>query len=256
MISTGRQSAGGAIVPTIRKDLRHPLPAQACLTRTSGVNLDNLPTGARCLVEKKHQELRPSCIVNGLRQHSGGKPFYVQILDCDQPILVDQLARFLVLEVPALVPDMNVRALEQPHCRAAPAAALLPPRNLPLAAPQSRFGAPVVPGILDLRAIGQHREAVQPDIDSGSAVTRRQRRGITLDAEAHEPAARFALDRNRLNLAFDGPVKFNLDVARALDAQFAVVEQPAAVAVRRECNTVITPRRTVALRFLAAAERR
>jgi len=41
--------------------------------------------------------------VNGLRQHSGGEAFHVQIFNSDQSEPVHKLAGFLVLEIGALV---------------------------------------------------------------------------------------------------------------------------------------------------------
>ena len=51
--------------------------------------------------------------MNGLRQHSSGEPLHVQILNGDHAVLVDQLARELVLEVAPLITDVDVSALEQ-----------------------------------------------------------------------------------------------------------------------------------------------
>ena len=58
--------------------------------------------------------------MNGLRQHSTGESLHVQILDGDHAVVVDQLRRQLVLEVPPLIADVSVRPLQQPD-RLAPA---------------------------------------------------------------------------------------------------------------------------------------
>lgn len=158
MIATSRQSASRAIVPAIREGLRHPLPAQARLAGTARVNLHQHSPGAFSLVREHRNEHRPSGIVNGLRQHPTGESLDIQVLDRDQAVLVDQPARQLVLEIRPLVAHVDVGALEQQHRLAPPAATLLTPRHLPLAAPQPGFRVPVVPGILDLRPIGKHGE--------------------------------------------------------------------------------------------------
>lgn len=145
MIATGRQSADGAIVPTIREGFGHVRSAHARLRGSARVCLRIEPASVFCFVGDKSEELRPSCVVNGLRQHSASESLHVQILDGDEAGLVDQLARFLVVEVAPLVSDMNVRALQQQHRFAAPVSALLAPGDLSLAAPQPGFGIPVMP---------------------------------------------------------------------------------------------------------------
>jgi hypothetical protein len=169
MIAASRQSASGAIVPTIRQGLAHTGSARTGLACAPRVNLDQSSTGAFSLVSDHRQEHRPSRVVNGLRQHPGGKSLYVQILDGNQPVFVNQFPRELVLEIRPLIAHMNVGTLEQPHGLASPVAALLPSRHLTLTAAQTGLGIPVVPGILNLRAITQYGETVQPHVNSGSA---------------------------------------------------------------------------------------
>src|SRR6202158_4416375 len=120
MIATSEQSASRAIVPTIRQGLAHTGSARTGLACAPRVNLDQSSTGAFSLVSDHRQEHRPSRVVNGLRQHPGGKSLYVQILDGDHAVLVNQLARQFVLEVGPLVPHMNVGTLEPPHCFVSP----------------------------------------------------------------------------------------------------------------------------------------
>src|SRR5208283_138910 len=136
MITTSRQSANRAIVPAIRQGLRHARAARAGLRRATRVDLDKLPTGAFCLVREHRTELSPSRVVNRLRQHSASETLHVQIFDRDQTVLVDQLARELVLEVPALIADVDMRPLQQPDGFTSPVTALLPPCHFPLSAAQ------------------------------------------------------------------------------------------------------------------------
>ena len=146
-------------MPAIRKLFRDPRPTGARLRRTSRINLDNLSRGAFCLRDKHLNKLRPSCIVNGLRQHSASESFHVQILDGDHAVSVDQPARFLVLEIRPLITDVDVRAqLEQPHCFTPAVTALPAPRHFALTAPQTGFSIPVVSGILNLSPVGKHRQ--------------------------------------------------------------------------------------------------
>ena len=135
--------------------------------------------------------------------------------------------------------------LDFPHGLTPPVAALLPSRDFALATAQARLSVGVVPGVRNLRAVSQHGEQIQPHVDTRSAVVERQRLALPFDAEAHPPAARFPLDRDRLALALDRPVELDLDMPRALDTQLAVVEQAAAVSIRRKSDAVITAGRAV-----------
>jgi len=62
----------------------------------------------------------------------------------------------------------------------------------------------------------------------------------------HQCAAFVPLDRNGLDLILDRPVQLHFDEASALDTQFAVIEQSAAIAVGRKGDTVLPPERTEA----------
>ena len=246
MVPTRRQSAHRARVPAILQSLRYTRSACAGLRRAFGVDLHQFTPSVRSFVREVVQELRPACIVNGLRQHSRGETLHVQIFDGDHAVLVHQSARQLVLKVGALVAHVNMRALEQPHGLTSPGAAFLPPRHLALTAPQVGFGVPVVPGILDLRAIREHRKTVQPDIDSDFVCAHWKRRDIALHAEAHEPAARFPLDGRCLDPTFDRPVQFDLDVTRTMQTDAPVIEETASAWMLRERDAVIATGGTVA----------
>ena len=239
MITTSRQSANGAKVPTIREGLRHARSAEARLAGSTRVNPNHFAPGAFCLVRDEIQEHRPACVVNGLRQHPAGKSFHVEIFDRYQAVFVDQLAGFLVLEIRTLIEHLDMRPLKKLYCFAAALAALLAPCHLALATPQAGLRVPVVVRILNLRSIGQHRETVQPNIDTSAKFAGWKRLRLAFHAETHEPASGLALDRYRLDRAFNGPVQFNFDMPRTLDPQFAVVEQPAAIPVRRKGNAVV-----------------
>ena len=222
-IATGRQSASRAVVPTIRKGLRHTLSAHARLAGAARVNLLQHSPGAFCLLREHLDKGPPSGVVNGLRQHSAASSLHVQIFDGNQSVPVDQLARQLVLEVAPLVDHVSVGALQQHHGLTATVAPLvLSPRHLPLSAAKPRLRRPVVPGVGDLRPIGQRGETVQANIDSGSAVTDRERSAScsTLKITNQRPASRLTV--TVFTSPSTGPVKFDLDVSRALDAQFAV----------------------------------
>ena len=150
-----------------------------------------------------------------------------------------------MVELAALIPNVNVSTLKQHYGLAPPLAALLPPCHFPLSAAQSGLRIPVVPGIFDRRSIGEYSEGVESNIYSDFRGALGQRQRFALHAEAHEPAASFALDRYRLDRALKGPMQLDLDVPRALYAQLAVVEQPAAVAIRRKRDAVVAAERPI-----------
>ena len=146
MIASSRQSANMAIVPTIRKGLRHAGAADACLAGPARVNLYQHSTGAFCLIREHLDKGTPSGIVNGLCQHPGGEPLDVQIFNCNQAVPVNQIARNLMLEVPALISDMNVRSLEKNYgLTPAIAPLVFPACHFSLGAAQRRFAVSVMP---------------------------------------------------------------------------------------------------------------
>jgi hypothetical protein len=244
MIAISRQSASEAQVPAVPKALRHVCSAEACLAGSARVNFPAVSTGAFSLVEQEHEKHRPRSIVDGLRQHTAGKPLHVQIFDRYQAELVDDFARFFVSKIRSLIVNVSVCALKQAYCLATAIALLVGASgNLALATPQPGFRIPEVPGILDLTTIGEHCEAVQSDVDTDLFRGRGQGLRVALHAETNEPAAGFSLDSDRLDCPFDGPVQFHFDVSGALDAQFPGVEQSAAIAVRRKSDAIVAAKR-------------
>ena len=247
MIATSRQSASVAIVPTIREGFAHGRATYARLACAPRINLHYSPASILRFVGEHRDEHRPTGIVNGLRQHSSSEALHVQILDRDQPVLVDQITGNLVLEVAPLVANMNVGALEKHDGLTSSVAPLvLPPRDFPLSAPQPRLGVSIVPRVLNLAAICEHGKAIQTDIDSSDAVAGWKPQMFALDTEAHEPVPGIPLDCDRLDFAFDGPVQFDLYVPGSLHAQLAAVQQSASIAVGRKRDAVVTARGTVA----------
>ena len=165
MIATSRQPAGTAIVPTIRKHLRHARSAHTHLGGSASIDLPELPPGAFCLVRDKVQKHRPTGIVNGLRQHPGGKPFHVQILDRDHTETINDPAGFPVLKICPLIGNINVRPLKAQYGLAAALASLLTPCHFALASPQPGLCVPVVARVFDFSAVRQDGERCQANVD-------------------------------------------------------------------------------------------
>src|SRR5256884_294655 len=103
-----------------------------------------------------------------------------------------------------------------------------------------------VSGIVDLLAIRKSDKAIQSDIHADLLGRLRQRHTVPLDGKTHVPVIHVPLDRNGLDLTLHRPVQFDFDEASALDTQFAVFEQSAAIAVGRKGDTVVPPERTEA----------
>jgi hypothetical protein len=193
--------------------------------------------------------------VNGFGQHSASEPFHVQILNGDQPVGIDQLAREFVLKVLALIPDVDVSPLKQPNCLPAPITTFFASRHFALSTTKLGLGLAVLSGILDFGAIGEDGKPSQSYIDSNCSGTYRLRCDGALDTKAREPAASLPLDRDRLDSAFKGSMQTYFYVSRSLDSQFVGIDQLATVAVRGKRDAVIALGGTVSRvsRFLATS---
>jgi hypothetical protein len=106
------------------------------------------------------------------------------------------------------------------------------------------LGIPVMPGILDFRAVRERGERSQAHINSDLFNRRWQGLGFPLHAETGEPPASFPLDCGRLYRAFQGTVQVRFDVTGPLNAEFSGIEQSATVAVGRKGNAVVAPERS------------
>jgi hypothetical protein len=233
-------------MPAIRKRLRNASPTNASLRCSARVNLDESPASVFSFVSEHRKESRPSCITNGLSQLASGQAFNVQILHGNCAVFVNQFAREFVLKVRTLIADQNMSSLKQLDCLEPSCASSLAPGYLALTTAQSRLSIPIVARIGDCRAISEHGEAIQSDIDSRSLIARRQRRGLPLYAEAGEPASSLPLKRDRLDLTFKGPMQGYFDVARAMSAQLSRIKQLYSVWVFREADRIVALRRAVA----------
>jgi hypothetical protein len=145
-----------------------------------------------------------------------------------------------VLKVPALIGNVSVCPLKQQHSFTSSVAALLPPRHLALTPPQSRFGIPVVAGVLDLFASRERGEGCEPHVDSNCFGAGRERVNRAFHAEGGEPSTRFPFDCESFDIAFQRPVQVGFDVAYSLNVQFAVIEQSAAIAIGWKRDAVVT----------------
>lgn len=239
MISTSRQSARGAAMPSIRKGLRHSLPAQARLTRSAWVHLHQHSPSAFCLVREKIDELGPPCITNGLRQHPASEALHVQIFDRDQSVLIDEISGQLVLEIRPLVADVNVRPLQLKNSLAPTVAALLPPRDFALYPPQFCLSVPIMPGIVDFAPVRERSKTLQANVNSDRPIRRWQGRRPSIYTKANKPSASLPFDGKRLDYPFYWSMDFQLEMSQTLQAQDSDFKQSVSVSRFRKCQTIV-----------------
>lgn len=98
---------------------------------------------------------------------------------------------------------------------------------------------PVEARIGNLGPVREYGERSQSNIDADYFGGYRQRLGFALNAETGKPSTRFALDRDRLNGAFQRAVQFYLDMSCALHPEFSGIQQTATIAIGWESDTVV-----------------
>ena len=229
-------------MPTFRERLRNPLAASAGLTRAARVNLDKLAPGTFSLVREFFQEVSPSSIVDGLRQHSACKSLDVQFLDNNHAVVVDQYSRDFVLEVGPLVLNVRVLSLQHGNSFSAPVRPLaLAPCHPPLRHAQFALCIAIQTWIVNLSAIAiaQGREGRQANVDSDCRGRRRQRGFVALHGEDGKPTSGLTPDRDSLDLALDGTVELDLDLPHSLNADHFSIEF-AAITIRWKGQTVVS----------------
>lgn len=158
MITRSRQSAVQAQMPALRQSLADFCATSTYLRRAARIDLHHDTSSVSSFVREFENESRPSNIINRLREHSRSQTLYVQILDRDQAVLVDDLSRFFVMKVRALRPDMGVNLLEDNHSLASSSRALLTSRYAPLGDSQFLFSLSIVSRILNGASIAQSSE--------------------------------------------------------------------------------------------------
>ena len=242
MITGGRQSAGVAVMPAIRKCLRNSRPADACLTRATRAHFDQLAPSIFRFVRNLFKEGIPPRVMYGLGKHSARQPFNVQVFYDNSPVAIHQPTTNFVVKAGPLVLDLLVR-LSNKHTGFRPALArFLSTCHLSLASPQDCSRTVKVSGVVDLCPIGQRSQRNQPHVDADLLQRFRQRLRVSLYRKAGIPPINTAFDGDPLNLSFNRTVQLNFDLARSLNTKLAVAEQAASVAIRKS-NTVETPRR-------------
>lgn len=132
MVTIRRQPTRQTQMPPLAECLSDFCPAGACLARTARINFHQQPTSIFRFVGKLGDERRPSGVVNTLGKPPLGQPLYIQILNSDQPVFVDQRATQFVMKVAALVADSDMRSLKYLDRLTPSARTLLATRHTPL----------------------------------------------------------------------------------------------------------------------------
>ena len=170
---------------------------------------------------------------------SSDQPSHIQIFHNNRAVNVHQFSGFFVMKIAALIRHMRVCSLQQNEgftitITAFLSAALFAARNAQLLLCSS-----TALRILNGGAVGQRGKAGQSEINSDSRSSVRQRFRLAFHAKAYIPAIGLPLDVGVLNGALNWPVQFSLNLSRSLNADFVVVQQLAAISIKRECDAVV-----------------
>jgi len=212
IIPTSRQTASGTRVPAILQSLCHSRSAGASLRSATGINHHQFTPSIFRFVREVAQELRPSGIVNGFRQHSAGKSLHIQIFDGDQTEPINDLPAQFVLEVGTLIRGSSVRLLEQHDGFTSPIASLVwAAGDAALCNPELGLSGAVPARVLDIGSVRENSKAGESNVDSHGIGRFGKRRGRALNTETDEPLSGLPFDRDRLDRSLDWAVQLDLN---------------------------------------------
>src|SRR5438477_8538299 len=219
-ITSQNQATTGAVVHPLAKGLWDMLAAaRTALRRAGWVHPDQRPPSFFRFGGQDRDELAPASVVNGLGQHRASQSLHLQVFDGDQPVLLHEHVRRLVVEVAPLIGDVDVYPRYFLTCLQPTPATLLASRQLALGPPQSPLSQTEVTLVGDLSPVAQDGERGQPHVDAYGQVGHWQRLRLGhLHAEANEPTASLALGGYRLHRRLDrqAAVPLELEIAHAL----------------------------------------
>lgn len=196
-------------------------PTKTSLRRSARVNFHKQPTSVLSFVSQHEKEGRPSGVSNRLSEHPASKPFNIQVLNGYQPVCVNDLSRFFVMKVSALIADVIVEPLKQEHRLVATVRAPLAPRYTPLQAPELDLGDPEPARVLNRAPVAQCGEVTKPHINPDGVRIERQGFRFTLDTKQREPAASLTFDCQGFNPAFNRPMLHDFNNPDFRQSKFA-----------------------------------
>lgn len=185
-------------VPTVMNAHRERLSdfcaTDASLTCATRIDFHDQPTSILRFVGQHVYESRYRDIEHRLAQPPTGKPFDVQIFNCNKAVSINQFPRFFVMKVVALIPNVIVKASEQKHCFTPPIRSAFPARNTPLKSPEFRLCRTKPTRVFDLRPVAQRSEVVNADVHADHVRIERQWSRFVFDGEQCKPAAGLSLN--------------------------------------------------------------
>lgn len=262
MISRFRQSASYAVMPTITQRFADFCPAETFLRRTRCVDFSIHSPSVQSFVRGFAEKSAPSCVINGLGKHPARQSFDIQVFNKNATVVVHDESADLMMKVVALILDLCVNLLDGLLCFLARITTALLSRQHLLSVGKSFFRLPEVARVFNLSAIGQDGERGQANINAHGISQNGKRLGLDFAGKANVILSGFAQNGNSLDRAFNGTMKFDLDLTSALNAKLAVVQQSASVAIARKGDAVVSIARFearesgFAFAFLASAKER
>lgn len=240
MITIIDSTARPAMMNSHRERLADLCPTNTCLTCASRIDFREQPTSIFSFVGQHVHESRYRDVVKGFAQPSARKPYNIQIFDRNKSILINQLARFLVQKVAALIANVVVKTSQKQHSFATSIRSSLSTCYASLESSQFCLSGPIPVRVFDLGSVAKRSERSESDVNSDHVRIERQRIGFTLNTEQSEPATGFTLDSECLNLAIERSVELNPHVPDFREAQ-TVSNKCISDLAKRE--TVVTPSR-------------
>ena len=229
-------------MPAICECLGDMRSAQACLAGSTGIYFDQFAPSIFRFVREFLKERIPSSVIYGLGKHATRQTFDIQIFNGNQTIAVDQPSTGIVVKVRTLVLDLLMRLRHKLTGFSPALTRLLSPRHAALSSTQDRSRTVKMTLVIDLRSVGQGSQRSQSDIDTDCFSGFWQRFRLPLHRKTYVPLIYAALDRDRLDRAFNRTMQLDFDLSRTLDAQ-PVAQQSASISVQRKGQTVIAAER-------------
>lgn len=236
MIAISNQATSRTPMYSHRESLANFCPTQTGLRRSARVNFHKHTPSFFRFVREHKQKVRPSGIVNGLRQRPCGQSFDIQILNGNQSVVVHNFARFFMMKISTLIADVVMEPLEQENCFAAAVRTFPSSRYAALQSSQLGLCCSVLPRVIDRAAVAQRREASKAYIDTHHVRIKGQGSILVLNGERSKPTIRFSFDCKGLNLTLNWSMQFDANLPDFRQPQLVPVDRPADLS---KCQTVV-----------------
>lgn len=223
-------------MPALAERLANLCATGARLTCASRVDFHKHAPSTFSLVREHEKEGRPPSIMYRLARTATRKCLDVQIFDGDKAVSVYDLSRFLVVEVPSLIANVVIPALQQQKGLTLSVRVFRAAANTPLESFQFGLSVPEPSRVLYGAAVACGSKGSNPNVNADRVWIKGQRLGITLHAKQRIPASRFPLNREGLDCAFKRTVQLDPDVADFREPDFVSLQR---VPNLPKCNAVI-----------------